>query len=126
MKKGAVPIPYIIGLILGIIIVGLLGYWFFVLGGRLPGVITEQECNKRKTEYCTKWSVWGYAEDRKPGGGWNDYAPGCKEIGIDVPDKTECIRLFVGLKPIGELCEANGECASGFCNPETKKCDTPP
>ena len=30
MKKGAMPVPYIVAIILAVIIIGLLGYWLIV------------------------------------------------------------------------------------------------
>ena len=61
MKKGAVPIPYIIALLLGIAVVAILGYWFFVLGGQWGGEVTLQRCRSKAVTYCTSWQATGYA-----------------------------------------------------------------
>lgn len=52
MKKGALPIPYIITLILGVIVVALLAYWFVNSGGKGTNIGKEAECTARKTEFC--------------------------------------------------------------------------
>ncbi len=61
MKKGAVPVPYIIALLLGIAVVAVLGYWFFVLGGQIGGEVTLQNCKSKATIYCNSWQTNGYA-----------------------------------------------------------------
>jgi hypothetical protein len=61
MKKGAVPIPYIIAMLLGIAVVAILGYWFFVLGGQWGGEVTLQRCRSKAVSYCTMWQGNGYA-----------------------------------------------------------------
>jgi hypothetical protein len=62
MKKGAVPVPYIIALLLGIAVVAVLGYWFFVLGGQVGGEVTLQNCKSKATIYCNSWQTNGYAK----------------------------------------------------------------
>lgn len=116
LKKGAIPVPYIIALILGIVVVGILGYGFFVLGWRIPGLSAEQQCSTRKSSYCTEWARSGYADEAEPKGGvWDDYAPGCKDIGVDKPIKYDC-RLMFGLKPTGTTCTNSTECANQICS----------
>lgn len=107
MKKGAIPVHYIIALILGIIVVGLLGYWFFVLGGRIPGQVSETDCRTKQHAYCTEWSANGYDLDNKPDG--KDFSEDCPTTSADVyapeccsfswattmsDDDTECKRLL--------------------------------
>jgi len=123
VRKGAVPVPYIIALILGIIVVGLLAYWFFILGGKIPGITTEQWCNERKFSFCTQWSECGYGTSCYPGD-WSGFASGCLEIGIGEPSSTECSQLLVGLRPIGAACSADDQCASGYCYCEPPDCDS--
>ncbi len=62
MKKGAVPVPYIIALLLGIAVVAVLGYWFFVLGGQIGGEATLQNCKSKATIYCNSWQTNNYAK----------------------------------------------------------------
>ena len=61
--KGAVPIPYIIALLLGIAVVAIIGYWFFVLGGQWGGETNLQTCNTRAYTYCASWAATGYSND---------------------------------------------------------------
>ena len=113
LKKGTIPVPYIIALILGIVVVGILGYGFFVLGWKIPGLSAELQCNARKDSYCTEWARSGY--DAEPQGGvWESYAPGCKDIGVAKPSKYDCKLLF-GLKPTGTACTNETQCASDSC-----------
>lgn len=63
-KKG-VAIPYIIALILGIAVIAVLGYWFFVLGGKLGGIGVTTECRAKEVSYCQAWETLGYG-DTKP------------------------------------------------------------
>jgi len=55
-----VAVPYIIALILGIAVVAVLGYWFFILGGKFGGTGTTAECQAREISYCQAWSASGY------------------------------------------------------------------
>jgi len=71
MKKGAVPIPYIIALLLGIAVVAILGYWFFALGGQWGGEVTLQRCRTMAHTYCSSWKAVGYrADGDDPSIGW--------------------------------------------------------
>lgn len=99
MEKGAVPVPYIIALILGIVVVGLLAYWFFVLGGRVGDQASETECRATENIYCTTWAATGYGDESKPGGkdfsdtcpGTGTYAPACCSYSwAQNVDQTEC------------------------------------
>jgi hypothetical protein len=102
MKKG-IAIPYIIALILGIAVVALIGYWFFVLGGRIPGQATITTCQSKEVAWCGEWARTG----EFPGAGpdptqaelddlWDDvtagtgYARGCRALGIDTPNVARC------------------------------------
>lgn len=60
-KKGAVPVPYIIALLLGIAVVAILGYWFFVLGGEWGGEVTIQRCRTRAHTLCSSWMTAGWS-----------------------------------------------------------------
>lgn len=82
MRKGAIPVPYIIALILGIVVVGLLAYWFFVLGGRIGGQASESECRAKENIYCSTWSTTDYDLDNKPGG--KDFSKSCPTTSADV------------------------------------------
>lgn len=51
--KAAMPVPYIIALIIGVIVVALLAYWFISSGGKGIAIGPDAECNARKIEFCT-------------------------------------------------------------------------
>ncbi len=55
MKK-AVAIPYVIALILGVIVVGILGYWFIAQGGKTIGKGKGSECDS----LCAAWRNSGF------------------------------------------------------------------
>lgn len=61
MRK-AVAIPYVIALILGVVVVGILGYWFVAQGGKTVGVGTTAECDS----LCVLWRNSGF--NVKPAG----------------------------------------------------------
>lgn len=59
-RKAAMPVPYIIALIIGVIVVAVLAYWFISSGGKGASVGKEAECTARKVEYCATQTseVW--------------------------------------------------------------------
>lgn len=61
MRKAAMPIPYIITLIIGVLVVAVLAYWFISSGGKASGIGKEAECTARKGEFCATQSEsnWG-------------------------------------------------------------------
>ncbi len=50
--KAAIPVPYIIALILGVVVIALLGYWFVSSAGKGSSIGSEAECAARKVEFC--------------------------------------------------------------------------
>lgn len=52
-RKAAMPVPYIIALILGVVVVAVLAYWFVSSGSKGGGVGKEAECRARMLEWCT-------------------------------------------------------------------------
>lgn len=50
--KAAMPVPFIIALIIGVIVVAVLAYWFISSGIKGSDIGTEAECTARKTEWC--------------------------------------------------------------------------
>lgn len=53
LKKGSVPVPYIIALILGVAVVGVFVYWIYVSGGS----IGSAQCTAIRVRYCEAWYV---------------------------------------------------------------------
>ncbi|MEM7824438.1 MAG: hypothetical protein QXD72_01150 [Candidatus Aenigmatarchaeota archaeon] len=66
MKKG-IAVPYIIAIFLGVGVIGLLGYWFYVSGGKLNVSVTEQSCRSDFSKWCSDWSLNNYDLNRMPG-----------------------------------------------------------
>ena len=73
MNSKAVAVPYIIALVLGIGVLGLVGYWLFTSGGKFGGEALSAQCNSQKLIFCQ-------------GGGWKS------ECGAQ-PSQTECSQL---------------------------------
>ncbi len=92
-KKGAIPIPYIIALILGIVVLAIVAYWLFFSSGQFGGTISEASCRAKKMAYCNAWRINGWAE--KPNG-VDDFSTACNGIDEDNRDKyyaPECCRF---------------------------------
>lgn len=66
MKKGALPVPYIVAIIIAIIVIAVLIYWFFVLSGKGTGTASEQFCRAKEFTYCSAWATDNFAQDKKP------------------------------------------------------------
>ena len=90
--KGALPVPYIVALILGIVVVALLGYWFFVIYGGGGGEATLTFCRGKELAYCTAWSSCGY-QNCAPEGSFNAYASDCAHYNW-VVDQDRCRELL--------------------------------
>lgn len=89
-KKGAVPIPYIIALVLGVIVIALLAYWLFMSGGEFGTMITESSCQAKKMSYCNRWKFEGSKPDKEfCAASGESYAPECCEFYGDL-DEGEC------------------------------------
>jgi len=93
MKKGAIPVKYIVAIIFAIIVIALIAYMFFTQSGIFQGVITEEVCEAQKARYCFEWSLAG--EPNPPAGGWDSYAPGCTAIGVVDPGVDGCSTLGI-------------------------------
>lgn len=77
MKK-AVAISYVIALILGVAVIGILGYWFVSQSGKTVGEGTKVECNSKLFLYCNT------LKDGNPN--TNLWDPKCNDIlGIKTP-----------------------------------------
>jgi len=56
-KKGDVPTPYIVALVLGVIVIALVAYWLFFSGGSFGNMIQENACKAKKMLYCNDWKA---------------------------------------------------------------------
>jgi len=52
MRKGDVPVPYIVALILAVIIIGIIGYWFFTVVLSGSNAANEAYCTTLATKGC--------------------------------------------------------------------------
>lgn len=95
MEKG-VAIPYVIALIIGIVVVGVIGYWFFGLAGKGTGVQATINCDAIKLSFCQEWSSTGYSRPVVFNEWDNVKCPGKPS---DQPDST-------GKKPLVEFCKS--------------------
>lgn len=50
-----VAIPYVIALVLGIVVIGLIGYWFISQGGKTIVTGSKAECDTKTASYCLAW-----------------------------------------------------------------------
>ena len=67
MSKAEVPISYIIALILGVAVVAIIGYWFFIVQSQGGGEMTADKCRSSAYTYCNIWRDTGYAVDQATG-----------------------------------------------------------
>jgi hypothetical protein len=51
-SKGSIPIPYIIAIIFGIVVIALISYWFFTLSTSASESGTSAECTALKVTWC--------------------------------------------------------------------------
>ena len=113
-----VATPYIIALILGILVIGLLGFIFFGKGLDTTKTGNEQICGAKKSAYCQQWSLTNYVIE--PSGGWENYASECKVL-IPSVSQSDCKSLpgfgtstttKASQQPTS--CSSDAECGTGF------------
>lgn len=64
--KGALPVPYIVALIIAIIVIAVLIYWFLVLGGKGTDQATFRLCQGKVFTYCSQWAGCNYQDSCQP------------------------------------------------------------
>jgi hypothetical protein len=52
MRKGEIPVPYIVALILAVIVIAILGIWFFKSTGDTNKQLNEQKCKTKLIGLC--------------------------------------------------------------------------
>lgn len=88
MNKGQGGINwYIVGLILGIAVIAVIGYWFFFLSGKGRLQTDIGFCKAKYIEYCLEWSRNNWDPEDRPKGGWNSYAQECQTFGFSDNDR---------------------------------------
>lgn len=53
MRKG-VAVPYIIAILLGVAVIGLVGYWLFGSAGKIGPEEKRADCNIKLSNYCNE------------------------------------------------------------------------
>ena len=53
----AVAIPYVIALVLGVVIIGLLAYWFITQSGETTETGSKIECDSKIASYCIQYKT---------------------------------------------------------------------
>jgi len=103
-KKGALPVPYIVAMILAVVVIAIVVYWLFFAYGEGGNAITDATCVAKKMKYCNEWRLnsWGdlpggkefsaSCESVKDNRG-SYYAPECCSIdwAIDGLSESECM-----------------------------------
>lgn len=56
-----IAVYYIIAIILGVIVIGVIGYWFFTVASRGGGTQATIDCDALKVAFCQEWSSSGYS-----------------------------------------------------------------
>lgn len=62
MQTKGVAIPYIIAIIFGVVVLAIIGYWFFVMGGKFGMTTTSTECSTMKVSYCQESYSLGWSD----------------------------------------------------------------
>lgn len=91
MTKGQMPVPYIIAIVIGIIVIGILLYMFVTKTGVFSGFVLESECKAKLKTYCIKWADAGWG----PYISFIEYAPECTGLNWEI-DQNAC-RKELGL-----------------------------
>lgn len=69
-NKGDVPVPYIIAIILGLIVIGGLIYIFLGQTKQTP----KEACNAKMGAFCSLWAISRFDPNQQPGGSWTNFA----------------------------------------------------
>lgn len=81
----AVAIPYVIALILGVIVIGILAYWFVSQSNKTTNVGASTECQGRVFSYCIQWQNNNNCGNDKP-----EPLTGC-----GTPEKSDCEKIGI-------------------------------
>jgi len=117
-RKGGVPVPYIVAIVLGIAVIGLIGYWLFYSSGKLGGSLAGAECSAKQVEWCSR----GYDKDQSQD--WATFAKVCVDNKISLNPPTNCDEILSRKKDCSTL--STTECTSvAGCriNTGTGKCE---
>jgi hypothetical protein len=79
-KKGAIPIPYIIAIIFGVIVLALITFWLFFTNNEFRTSITEKICEGKRSNWCSQYELTGKAP------GVSGFSAACSSIDDDNRD----------------------------------------
>ena len=85
-STGALPVPYIVAIIMAIIVIVVLVVWFFVLSGNGNLQALDKLCRATEFTYCMTWSANSFDPSKIPGGktgfccGAGSYADNCNQL----------------------------------------------
>lgn len=117
-----VAVPYIIALILGVAVIGLVGYWFATSGGKFGGQSAKTICENKFLQYCITKS-----EDKLYSQFQSDVEE-CRAIDSSYTRCSELTGVIGGkggqppaqqqpqCKGAGEVCDRNDECCDNSCD----------
>ena len=88
----AIAVPYIIAILLGVGVIGLVGYWLFVSGGQFGGGVATTTCRSAQLNYCNTWVAQGKSTADTA---WNQANSG---TGCTKPDSENKICESYGVK----------------------------
>jgi hypothetical protein len=101
-SKGALPVPYIVAIIIAVIVIAVLVYWFFVLSGKGNTQATDAFCRAKELTYCSQWAPSNFNPSSQPSGqrfccGDTTYANECRTL--DWPSQVDgpACRTLLGL-----------------------------
>jgi len=80
-SKGEIPIAYIIALVLGVIVLGLLGWWLFAGGQGWNSMADESVCRSKLDYYCLNWKINSYDITKQPNG--QKFSDSCDTVNLD-------------------------------------------
>ena len=115
LSKKGIAIPYIIALILGIIVIGVVAYWLIIT----PPPKERSECEAKKSIWCNSWMAVGFIGTTPPIGAWDSYAPGCTALGVPAATKYDCRVLTDTILRKDATCSENDDCLSRNCKKPT-------
>ncbi len=88
LMKAAMPVPYIIALVFGVIIIAVLGYWLYTQSSKSGSKGAIGECDAKKLLFCQAYKSLGYTTEPLI-----DFPVGCNK-----PTADRCIELLGGCK----------------------------
>jgi len=50
----AIAVPYIIAIVLGVGVIGLIGYWLFISGGQFGTGVSANKCDSDALNFCNQ------------------------------------------------------------------------